>query len=89
VLGEALVEGIRIPITDISLRGSQMVFRCMLRGPVAAVDSGTVTIFGEDGSGICQGHSSVKWKEIHSWETLKVEINMQMDTCYGDAEEKQ
>jgi hypothetical protein len=54
---------------------------------VAAVDGGAVTIFGEDGTGICQGYSSVRWEKIHSWKTLIVEISMQMDTCFGDAEE--
>jgi hypothetical protein len=87
VTGEALIEGIRIPITGIVLRKGQMVFRCAKRGPVAAVDGGAVTIFGEDGTGICQGYSSVRWEKIHSWKTLIVEISMQMDTCFGDAEE--
>jgi hypothetical protein len=86
-MGHALIEGISVPVTEVSLRGGGIVFKCVLTGPVAAVEGGAVTIFGEDGTGICQGYcGDVSWIAVAPGETLMVKVEMKMDRCYGDAE---
>lgn len=82
-----MIEGTRLPVAEVSLRGGQVVFQCMLQGPVTAVDGGAVTIFGEDGLGICQGYcEEVRWKDVALGEVLMVYVAMRMDSCYGSAE---
>jgi hypothetical protein len=88
VIGHAVVEGIRLPILEIRLRDSGMDLWCHLDGPVAAAEGGTVTVFGEDGTGICQGRcDSARWRAVGPGETLTVKLEMKMTCCYGDAEE--
>jgi len=87
VKGYVAAGGIRIPVTEISLRESRLTLRCALAGPAQEFSGGAVTIFGEDGSGICQGYcDDLRWREVAEGEALEVTINMQMERCLGDAE---
>lgn len=86
-LGHAVVNGLHIPVTGVSLRQGMVVFQCTLAGPVAPMDGAAVTIFGEDGRGICQGNcDDVRWRRVLQGESLLLEIRMIMDRCYGDAD---
>jgi hypothetical protein len=88
VIGHAVVEGIRLPILEIRLRDGGMDLRCHLEGPVSAVEGGAVTVFGEDGTGICQGRcDGARWQAVGPGETLTVRLEMKITWCYGDAEE--
>lgn len=85
--GHAVVNGLHIPITGIRLCRSMVVLQCTLNGPVAPMDGAAVTIFGEDGTGICQGScEDVRWPRVPSGGHLVLELRMTMDRCYGDAD---
>lgn len=87
MIGHAVIEGIRVPVTRVSLRDGGLILWCTLTGPLPPVDGGTVTIFGEDGAGICQGYcKDVRWKDVRTGDVLHVKISMQVGYCYGDAE---
>lgn len=84
--GAAVIDGIRLPVTDVRLRGGRMVFWCTVAGPVRAVDGVfAVTVFGEDGTGICQGDCAVRWCDVGPEESLAFRIGLRMDECWGDA----
>ena len=85
--GHAVIDGLRMPITGMSLQNGMIVFWASMQGPMAA--SGgirPVTIFGEDGLGICQGDVSLSWPDLSKREVLKLSITMTMKQCYGDGE---
>lgn len=86
-LGRAVIDGISVPVTSVSLHGGKLILQCTLAGPVRASAGGAVTIFGDDDAGICQGYSDeVSWPEVKEGETLMVSVRMQVANCYGDAE---
>jgi hypothetical protein len=85
-MGTAVIRGIRVPVTGVSLRESRIFLSCTLRGPVPAVSGGPVTIFGADGTGICQGDcDGLSWPEVGPDEMLMVSIDMRMEMCHGEA----
>lgn len=85
--GYVVADGRRFPITEIRLAGGTMALTCTVRGPVPSYSgTGPVTVFGEDGIGVCQGDCALSWCEVLPHETLTLHISMAMETCYGDAE---
>ena len=86
--GYIVVRGVQFPVTGIRLAQGKVILACTVPGPVAAYDAVTpVTVFGEDGLGVCQGDCLLQWLEVGPGDTLQVQVLLAMNRCYGDAEE--
>jgi hypothetical protein len=82
-----MASGVRVPIVAIRLLGGKMHLTCMAAGPLpASSEACAVTVFGEDGAGVCQGYCGVTWREAGPLDTLTLRIALDMARCYGDAE---
>ena len=86
--GYVVVNGIRLPIVDVTLAGGYIKFLCRRPGPVRASDPSpmAVTLFGADDVGVCQGLSNTSWRKVRKGEFLDFVVTFRSDTCYGDAE---
>lgn len=81
-----MVDGHRLGISSITLRGGKIVLTCTAKGPLPACDGGAITVFGEDGAGVCQGYSVFAWSEISPYEMLSFNVAVGFESCHGDAE---
>lgn len=55
--GHVVIAGHRFPVKDVRLTGGAVEVTFVIRGPLAPC-TGHVTVFGEDGQGIMQGHQA-------------------------------
>lgn len=53
--GLVVAMGYRFTITGLRLAEGQLMITAVAAGPVPAMENAPVTIFGEDGTGFCQG----------------------------------
>ena len=85
--GYVIVDGHKIPVTEIRLDGGKIKFVCERRGPVPSYSgTGPVTVFGEDDIGVCQGYCAMAWADVRPHDLLTLRVWMGMEQCYGDAE---
>ena len=87
--GYAVIDGLRLPMTRISLEGGQALFHCRKPGPLQPRAAGSpvlVTIFGEDGIAVCRGYTGASWAEVPDGSVLEFTVRMSMNDCKGDAE---
>jgi hypothetical protein len=87
VSGYVVLLGRRLPVMEMRLAHGRICLSCSIRGPVPAYD-GTipVTVFGEDGIGVCQGDCAFSWPEAGPHDTFILNVEMCMNRCFGDAE---
>lgn len=76
--GMIVVNGVRVPVTGLALRGGQLELTGRLPGPQPAAE-GPVTVFGADGRGVAQG-GHIAWKEVGPSDVLEVSVGMRMMT---------
>jgi hypothetical protein len=87
VSGYVIVDGHKIPVTEIRLTGGKMKLTCEVAGPLPSyTGNGPVTVFGEDDVGVCQGYCFMTWAEVRARDLLTVRVWMAVESCYGDSE---
>ena len=74
--GTIVVGGVAVPVTSITLAGGQIAVNARLQGPAPAA-TGPVTIFGEDGIGICQC-SAMTWPVISDYNSVEIVVKLQV-----------
>ncbi len=83
-IGYVIVDGLRLPVTGVSLRGGLIIFRTRVHGPVPPRDAaGTLTVFGEDDLGVCQADIEVTWGTVGPADVLAFDVVLRMENCHG------
>jgi hypothetical protein len=80
-LGTIVTGGLTYQITRIELRGGKFIFTASRHGEAPELVNEPVTIFGQDGRGICQG-GMFSVRATRHWHTTEITVTLKMERVW-------
>jgi hypothetical protein len=77
-LGTIIVAGLTYQVTSVELKGGGFAITACRHGEAPSIDSAPITIFGQDGQGICQG-GHIDIGTTGRWDHTEINVTIKMD----------